>query len=224
MAAVVFLQYRGLQHKPRPEASKRRREKLRALQQVDGVVDQNRAQDTLGFRQHVLQRFLNVLLGVRQRHYADRRTLPHVVKIEFRDGDVELAAQAVLEASQNLTLVFQRASVRDVQFERQQADGHNRRKRGGQSKTAARVYLRAPAPACTAASAPLSFTTLKASRTSPTFTSLKLATPTPHSNPVRTSLASSLKRLSELSFDVYTTAPSRTTRTCASRFSTPSTT
>jgi len=33
-------------------------------------------------------------------------------------------------------------------------------------------------------------------------TSLKLATPAPHSKPVRTSLASSLKRFKELSFDV----------------------
>src|SRR5258707_10866882 len=67
---------------------------------------------------------------------------------------------------------------------------------------ACKNYLRAEEPAWAAASAPESFWTLKASSTSPIFTSLKLAMPTPHSKPVRTSLASSLKRLSELSFEV----------------------
>jgi len=41
--------------------------------------------------------------------------------------------------------------------------------------------------------------TAEHSRISPTFTSLKLATPAPHSKPVRTSLASSLNRFRELS-------------------------
>src|SRR6202043_410419 len=75
-----------------------------------------------------------------------------------------------------------------------------------------------------AASAAETLVTWKHSRTSPTFTSLKLAMPAPHSNPVRTSLTSSLKRFKELSLEVYTTTLSRTTRICASRLSTPSTT
>src|SRR5208283_4372036 len=59
-------------------------------------------------------------------------------------------------------------------------------------------YLRPEDPLpWTAASAAVSFWTLKHSRISPTFTSLKLAIPKPHSKPARTSLASSLKRFRE---------------------------
>jgi hypothetical protein len=89
------------------------------------MIDQDRAQDALGFGQDVLQRFLNVLLGVGQRDYTDGGTLPDVVKIELGDGDVEFAAETILEAAEDLALVLEGASVRDVQFERQQADGHS---------------------------------------------------------------------------------------------------
>src|SRR5579859_2658698 len=65
-----------------------------------------------------------------------------------------------------------------------------------------RYYLRAAEDPWAAASAADSLVTWKHSRMSPTLTSLKFAIPRPHSNPVRTSLASSLKRFRELSLDV----------------------
>src|SRR5580765_4717329 len=46
------------------------------------------------------------------------------MKIEFSDGDIELAAQTILEATQNLALVLQGASVSDLQVEYQEANGH----------------------------------------------------------------------------------------------------
>src|SRR6266568_616196 len=111
---------------------------------------------------------------------------------------VEVPAQLILQAAQNLPLVLQRLRVRDVQLEGEQTDRHQQL-RG----TAWRIYLLpAGPPPCPAASAALILVTLKHSRISPTFTSLKLATPAPHSKPVRTSLASSLNRFNELSFDV----------------------
>src|SRR6266581_2970339 len=93
--------------------------------------------------------------------------------------------------------VLQRLRIGDVQLEGEQADWH------GRLRTQAEAYRReAGALICAAASSALNFVTWKHSRISPTFTSLKLAMPAPHSKPVRTSLASSLKRLSELSFEV----------------------
>src|SRR5216110_423436 len=72
----------------------------------------------------------------------------------------------------------------------------------GSGKNSAVYFLPEVALACPAASAALILVTLKHSKTSPTLTSLKLATPAPHSKPVRTSLTSSLNRFKEFSFDV----------------------
>src|SRR3989449_10573866 len=66
------------------------------------------------------------------------------------------------------------------------------------------------------------FSILNASITSPIFTSLKLARPIPHSYPAFTSLASSLKRLRDDTFPVYTTTLSRNRRTSALRRILPS--
>src|SRR5207302_8987829 len=60
----------------------------------------------------------------------------------------------------------------------------------GSGKNSAVYFLPEVALACPAASAALILVTLKHSKTSPTLTSLKLATPAPHSKPVRTSLTS----------------------------------
>jgi hypothetical protein len=70
------------------------------------VIDQDRAEDALSFGQDVLQRYFDVLFGVGHRDNADGGALPDVVKVEFGYGNVELAAQAILEAAQNLTLVL----------------------------------------------------------------------------------------------------------------------
>jgi hypothetical protein len=95
------------------------------LQEIDGMVDQDRAEDAMRFGEHVLQRFFDVLFGIGKRDNADCGALPDVVKIELGDGDVELTAKTILETAQNLALVLQGASIRDVQFERQQANGHS---------------------------------------------------------------------------------------------------
>jgi len=91
------------------------------------MIDQRAAKNTLRFGEHVLQRFLDVLLGIRQCDDAHSGALPDIVKIKLRDGDVELAAQTILEAAENLALVLQGTSVRDVQFESQQANGHSKK-------------------------------------------------------------------------------------------------
>src|SRR2546430_9996128 len=140
--------------------------------------------------------------------------------LQLRHCHIEITPQLILQAAQNLPLVLQRLRVRDVQLEGEQTDRHERLR----GTALADYFLPAGPLPCPAASAALILVTLKHSRISPTFTSLKLATPAPHSNPVRTSLASSLNRFKELSFDAQITAPSRSTRTCASRFRMPSTT
>src|SRR5579871_1038423 len=107
---------------------------------------------------------------VRKRHHANYRTLPNVVMVHFRDSHVEFLAQLVLETAQDLTFIFQRLRIRYVQLQRKQTDWHwifRGRK--------AAYFLPADAPPCAAASAAESFCTLKHSRISPTFTSLKLA-------------------------------------------------
>src|ERR1700693_4372838 len=109
--------------------------------------------------------------------------------IQFRDRYIKLPSQLVFQAANHLPLVLQRLRVRYVQLEGKQADRHERLQE--------RCY-----DLFAAASAALSLVTWKHSRKSPTLTSLKLAMPAPHSKPVRTSLASSLKRFSELSFEV----------------------
>src|SRR5690349_6490200 len=147
--------------------------------------------------QNLLQHFIHVLLFVRNRYHAHHRPLPRAVMFELRHRYVKFSPQPVFQAAQHLPLVLQRLRVGDVQLKGEQADWHLRLR----GKPA--VYLLpAGALACPAASAALILVTLKHSRTSPTLMSLKLATPAPHSKPVRTSLASSLNRFSELSFDV----------------------
>src|SRR6266851_6233942 len=168
------------------------------LNNFDRLIDQKRPEDAVCLVQNLLQHFPQVLLFIRYRDDPDHRPLPRVVMLQLRHRHVEVPAQLILQAAQNLPLVLQRLRVRDVQLEGEQTDRHQQL-RG----TAWRIYfLPAGPPPCPAASAALILVTLKHSRTSPTFTSLKLATPAPHSKPVRTSLASSLKRFKELSFDV----------------------
>ena len=83
------------------------------------MVDQNRAENALGFGQDMLQGFFDVLFGVGKRDYADSGTLPDVVKVQLGDRDIELVAQPVLQAAEDLTLVLEGAGVRDVQLQRQ---------------------------------------------------------------------------------------------------------
>jgi hypothetical protein len=81
------------------------------------VVDQDRAEDTLGFGQDVLERLFYVLFGIRKRDDADGGTLPHVMKIELGDSDVEFAAETVFEATEDLALVLQRVCVGNLELQ-----------------------------------------------------------------------------------------------------------
>jgi hypothetical protein len=94
------------------------------LQEVCGVVDQDGAEDAFGFAQDVLQGFFHVLFGVGESDDADGGGLPHVVEVEFGDGDVEFAAETVFEAAEDLPLVLKRVRVREAEFENEQAYGH----------------------------------------------------------------------------------------------------
>lgn len=99
------------------------------------MIDQDRAENALGFGQDVLQGFFHVLLGVGERNDADGGRLPDIVEIQLGHGNVEFAAEAILEAAKDLALVLEGASVRDVQFQRQQTDRH-----GGESGGEPRHY------------------------------------------------------------------------------------
>src|SRR5208282_657480 len=95
-----------------------------ALQHLDGAADQVAPKNAFGFIEHLLQRILQVPGIGRNGNHADRRPLPSLLVIEFGDGHIELPAQAVLEAAQHLTFVLERARIRNMNFEREQADGH----------------------------------------------------------------------------------------------------
>lgn len=92
------------------------------------MIDQDRAENTLGFGQNVLQGFFHVLLGIGESDHANGGRLPDIVKIQLGHGDVEFAAEAILEAAKDLALVLEGASVRDVKLQCQQTDWH-----GGES-------------------------------------------------------------------------------------------
>jgi hypothetical protein len=93
-------------------------------QDIDGVIDEDWAEDALGFGEDVLQGFLDMLLGVGESDDADGGGLPNVVKIEFGDGDVEFAAEAGFEAAEDLALVLEGVGVGKLQFEEEQAYWH----------------------------------------------------------------------------------------------------
>src|SRR6267154_1139530 len=96
------------------------------LQKFDGVVDQDGTELALGFAEDTLQGFFDVLLGVGEGDDADGGRLPDIVKIEFSDGDVELAAETGFEAAENLALVLEGVGVGELQVEKEEAYGHFR--------------------------------------------------------------------------------------------------
>src|SRR5712691_11248985 len=127
------------------------------------------------------------------RHDTHRQlgALPQVMMRRLRRGYVEAVVEAVLEALQDVTLVLERVTRREMQLPRHHPHDH-----AGVSERATSSIR-------------------YASIRSPTFKSLKFSTPMPHSKPSRTSRTSSLKRLSEASVPSYTSTPSRITRTFA---------
>src|SRR2546423_1653334 len=125
------------------------------------------------------------------RHDARRQlgALPQVVVGRLRGRDVEAVVETVLQALEDMPLVLEGATRREMQLPRHDPDDH-----AGVSERATSSMR-------------------YASIRSLTFRSLKFSTPMPHSNPSRTSRTSSLKRLSEARVPSYTSTPSRTTRT-----------
>src|SRR5258708_37282130 len=88
------------------------------------MVDQDGAELALRFAEDTLQGFFDVLLGVGERDDADGGGLPDVVKIEFSDGDVELATETGFEAAEDLALVLEGVGVGELQVEEEEAYGH----------------------------------------------------------------------------------------------------
>jgi hypothetical protein len=91
------------------------------------VVDQDGAEEALGFAQDVLQGFFDVLFGIGEGDDADSRGLPDVLEIQFGDGDVEFTSQAVSEAADDLALVLERVRVGEAELESEEAYRHFRR-------------------------------------------------------------------------------------------------
>jgi hypothetical protein len=88
------------------------------------VVDQDGAEEAFSFAEDVLQRFFHVLLRIGESDDADGGGLPDVVEVHFSYGDVEFAAEAVLEAANDLALILERVGVWEPEFESKQANGH----------------------------------------------------------------------------------------------------
>src|SRR6266480_3275022 len=147
---------------------------------------------------HQMVRLPQHALGVPPvgRHDARRQlgALPQVMVVRLRGRDIEAVVETVLEALEDMPLVLEGATCREMQLPRHDPDDH-----AGVSERATSSMR-------------------YASIRSLTFRSLKFSTPMPHSNPSRTS---SLKRLSEARVPSYTSTPSRTTRTRAVRGITP---
>src|SRR5258705_10029593 len=167
------------------------------------MTHHHRPQDPVGLRQNLLQGLFHMMFFIRQRHHTDHRSLPGILEIQFRHRHIKMCPQAILQAAKHLPLILQRLRLRDMQLQCEKSTGMASHPQArGSLSLMQRSYLRAAEVPWAAASAADSLVTWKHSRMSPTLTSLKFAIPRPHSNPVRTSLASSLKRFSELSFDV----------------------
>src|SRR2546425_3346681 len=96
------------------------------LDDLHCLIDQERAEDAVRLAQYFLQHFVHVLLFIRNRHHTYHRSLPGVVMLQFRHGDVEIAPQLVFQAAQDLAFVLQRLGVGNVQLEGEQADWHLR--------------------------------------------------------------------------------------------------
>jgi hypothetical protein len=55
---------------------------------------------------------------------ADDGVIPNVLMLEFGDGNVEAAANAIFEAANDLALIFEGVSFGNADVESEKADGH----------------------------------------------------------------------------------------------------
>ena len=65
-----------------------------------------------------------MLLFGREGDDADHRPLPDILMIQFRNRNIELKPQLVLQAAQHLALILQRLRIGNMQFQSEQSYGH----------------------------------------------------------------------------------------------------
>ena len=133
-------------------------------------------------------------------------------------GD-EPMANLGLERADHLALVLEGLRVAEIQVDLGDADvggrGPGTRGWAGRAATTAERLTPVRAAAALLQSVFWTWRVSNASSTSPTLTSWKPSSTTPHSRPASTSRTSSLKRRSEPMRPVQATVPSRTRRTSA---------
>jgi len=78
--------------------------------------------DPRGGTLHVLHQSVEIVARIGDAHDADSRAVPYGAGVEFRDRDIETAAQPVFQAAQNLPLILERLRRFDVKFEREESD------------------------------------------------------------------------------------------------------
>src|SRR6516164_2088438 len=128
------------------------------------MAHDQRAKKVVGFGQDSLQCFFDVVVFIGKRHHADDRTLPGILKIQFRNGYIKMRSQAIFQAAQNLPLVLERVRLRNMQFQGEQSNGHDRPFSGpGKPEPLHDSYLRADAVPWAAASAAETLITWKRS-------------------------------------------------------------
>ena len=84
---------------------------------------QLRAQQRCRFLFHRLQQLFGVTVIGRYGNGGQSGALPQILIIDFGHGDVEFAAQPVLQAAHYLPFVFQRERILEPQLERENTDG-----------------------------------------------------------------------------------------------------
>lgn len=72
----------------------------------------------------LLQHLFDMPAVIRHTSHAQHRFLPEVLSIHFGDGEVELAAQAILHAMQDPPLVLKRLTLRYPQLDGAHAYDH----------------------------------------------------------------------------------------------------
>src|SRR5215831_10224192 len=73
----------------------------------------------------VLHSSIEVITGMRDADYADRRTIPKLRSIQFGNRDVKARAQLVFQTTHHLTPVFDRLRRFDMKFEGEESNGHS---------------------------------------------------------------------------------------------------
>ena len=82
------------------------------------MIDQPASEKSFGIFQDALQRMFNEPGLIGERYDSDGEALPEILMLKFGDGDIELFAQAIFQAAQNLPLILERMCFRKVNLER----------------------------------------------------------------------------------------------------------